>query len=252
MGSEGSDGDVALEHDSMHDARGHAVVVHGVVHGAAVVPDHHVAGRPCVAIAEVRALAVRMQEAGGRAVERSLTLPVKADGPRIGIKPEFDGDLGENSVGNFHVIVVDANGQKQAMQGLTWKLLSVERNYQWYRDGSSWKYEPIISTKQVAVGTVNATTDGAAISMPVTWGRYRLEVSTADANGPESSVEFNAGWYVAASSTETPDALEIALDKDSYAAGEVAKLKVSPHFAGELLVTIGAEKLLKTDMLTRS
>ncbi|TIV90134.1 MAG: hypothetical protein E5V77_24450, partial [Mesorhizobium sp.] len=46
--------------------------------------------------------------------------------------------------------------------------------------------------------------------------------------------------------TETPDGLEIALDKDSYATGEVAKLKISPHFAGELLVTIGAEKLLKT------
>ncbi len=189
-------------------------------------------------------ITVRMQEAGGRAVERSLTLPVKADGPRIGIKPEFDGDLGENSVGNFHVIVVDANGQKQAMQGLTWKLLSVERNYQWYRDGSSWKFEPIMSTKQVAVGTVNATTDGAAISMPVTWGRYRLEVSTADANGPESSVEFNAGWYVASTSTETPDALEIALDKESYHVGDTAKLKVTSRYAGQLMVTAGSETLI--------
>ena len=46
--------------------------------------------------------------------------------------------------------------------------------------------------------------------------------------------------------TETPDGLEIALDKDTYAAGEVAKLKVSPHFAGELLINIGSDKLLKT------
>ncbi|TIX98487.1 MAG: hypothetical protein E5V16_30990, partial [Mesorhizobium sp.] len=52
--------------------------------------------------------------------------------------------------------------------------------------------------------------------------------------------------YVSSTTTETPDGLEIALDKDNYAAGEVAKLKVSPHFAGELLVTIGADKLLKT------
>ena len=47
-------------------------------------------------------------------------------------------------------------------------------------------------------------------------------------------------------STETPDGLEIALDKDTYAAGEVAKLKVSPRFAGELLVTVGSETLLTT------
>ncbi len=189
-------------------------------------------------------ITVRMQEAGGRAVERSLTLPVRADGPRIGIKPEFDGDLGENSLGVFHVIAIDQNGQKQAMQGLTWRLLSVERDYQWYRDGNSWKYEPITSTKQVATGTVNATTDGAEISVPVTWGRYRLEVDTADTNGPESSVEFNAGWYVASTSTETPDALEVSLDKSSYHIGDTAKLKVTSRYAGQLMVTAGSETLI--------
>ena len=47
-------------------------------------------------------------------------------------------------------------------------------------------------------------------------------------------------------STETPDGLEVALDKATYAAGEVAKLKVSPRFAGELLVTVGSETLLTT------
>ena len=82
--------------------------------------------------------------------------------------------------------------------------------------------------------------------MPVDWGRYRLEIETADPSGPATSYEFDAGWYVASTSTETPDGLEIALDKDSYAPGEVAKLKVSPRFAGELLVTVGADKLLTT------
>ena len=62
-------------------------------------------------------IVVRMQEAGGRAVERSLTLPVRPEGSMIGIKPEFSGDLAENSVGKFHVIALDQNGQKQAMQG---------------------------------------------------------------------------------------------------------------------------------------
>ena len=39
------------------------------------------------------------------------------------------------------------------------------------------------------------------------------------------AIEFDAGWYVSSTSTETPDGLEIALDKDTYAAGEVAKLQ---------------------------
>ncbi|ACP22730.1 putative inner membrane lipoprotein (plasmid) [Sinorhizobium fredii NGR234] len=193
---------------------------------------------------------VRMREAGGRAVERALTLPVKPEGPMIGIKPEFSGELAENSVGKFHVIGVDADGAKVSMPGLFWKLISVERNYQWYRDGSAWKYEPVISTKQVANGTVDVTENGGQIAVPVGWGRYRLEVETAAADGPTSSVEFDAGWYVEATSTETPDGLEIALDKENYAVGETAKLKVSPRFAGELLVTVGTENLVATKTAT--
>ncbi|NKN38254.1 hypothetical protein HFC70_18040 [Agrobacterium sp. a22-2] len=193
---------------------------------------------------------IRMREGGGRAVERKLTLPIRSETPMIGIKPEFTGDLAENSVGKFHVIAVDPQGQKQPMSGLGWKLVSLERNYQWYREGTSWRYEPIISTKQVADGTLDLTQDGGEISVPVTWGRYRLEVDTAEVNGPTSSVEFDAGWYVEATSTETPDALEIALDKESYAIGETAKLKVSPRFSGELLLTVGTEDLVTTKTAT--
>ncbi|ANH02778.1 hypothetical protein shn_01140 [Shinella sp. HZN7] len=77
--------------------------------------------------------------------------------------------------------------------------------------------------------------------MPVTWGRYRLEVESAEPDGPATSIEFDAGWYVAATSTETPDALEISLDKENYAVGDTARLKISPRHAGQVLITVGAE-----------
>jgi uncharacterized protein YfaS (alpha-2-macroglobulin family) len=189
-------------------------------------------------------IVVRMQETGGRAIERNLSLPVKADGPRIGIKPEFSGDLPEGAVGNFNIILANAAGAKQALKGLPWKLVKVEQDYQWYREGTSWRYEPITRTKQVANGSVDVTTDGGRVSVPVEWGRYRLEVETADNGGPTSSVEFDAGWFVTASSTETPDALEIALDKSSYKIGDTAKLKVSSRYAGELMVMAGSEELI--------
>jgi len=195
-------------------------------------------------------ITVRVQEAGGRAVERSLTLPVRPEGSMIGIKPQFTGDLAENAVGKFHVIAIDQNGDKQAKSGLTWKLLRIVQDYQWYRDGTAWKYEPVISTKQVSTGKLDVTKDGGEISLSAGWGRYRLEVETADIDGPTSSVEFDSGWYVAASSTETPDGLEIALDKENYAIGDTAKLRVSPRFAGEVLVTIGSEKLIATKTAT--
>ncbi|MBB4213806.1 hypothetical protein FHT79_000957 [Rhizobium sp. BK212] len=187
---------------------------------------------------------VRMQEAGGRAIERSLSIPVKNERASIGIKPEFSGDLPENSIANFTVIGVDAAGQKQEAKSLRWKFYSLNREYQWYREGTAWKYEPVYTAEQVSNGSVDATMDGGKISVPVTWGRYRLEVESPDADGPTSSVEFDAGWFVTSTSTETPDGLEIALDKDSYKIGETAKLKVTSRYGGELMVTAGTEKLV--------
>ncbi|RWG54322.1 MAG: hypothetical protein EOQ65_29910, partial [Mesorhizobium sp.] len=191
---------------------------------------------------------VRMREAGGRAVERSLDIAVHPEKEMIGIRPDFEGgEVPQGGTAKFSIIAVDPNGKREELKGAQWSLVKVERNYQWYRSNNSWNYEAVNLTKAVANGQIDLKADGeATVSLPVDWGRYRLEVETADPDGPATSYEFDAGWYVASTTTETPDGLEIALDKDTYAAGEVAKLKVSPHFAGELLVTIGAEKLLKT------
>ncbi|QSY97244.1 alpha-2-macroglobulin family protein (plasmid) [Rhizobium bangladeshense] len=193
---------------------------------------------------------IRMQEAGGRAIERSLVLPVKNERASIGIKPEFSDELPENAIANFTVIGVDADGQKQEAKGLRWKFYSLNREYQWYREGTAWKYEPVYTAEQISNGSVDATMDGGKISVPVTWGRYRLEVESPDADGPTSSVEFDAGWFVASTSTETPDGLEIALDKDSYKIGETAKLKVTSRYGGELMVTAGTEKLVAVQNAT--
>ncbi len=189
-----------------------------------------------------------MRETGGRAVERKLDIGVKPEGDLIGLDPQFDGDsVAQGGTAGFKLIAVDAEGKRKDAKGLVWSLVRIERNYQWYRNGSYWNYEPVTFTRAVANGTIDASTGAEAeLKLPVDWGRYRLEVETADPDGPATSYEFDAGWYVSASSTETPDALEIALDKDEYSAGDVARLQVSPRFAGELLVTVGADRLLTT------
>ena len=121
---------------------------------------------------------------------------------------------------NFKVIAVDPTGARKDAAGLQWSLVRVDRNYQWYRASNYWNYEPITSTVAMANGKIDTTVDGEGkISLPVDWGRYRLEVATADPTGPVTSYEFDAGWYVAATSTETPDGLEIALDKADIRAG---------------------------------
>ena len=191
---------------------------------------------------------VRMREGAGRAVERSVDIAIRPATDMIGLKPAFDGSsVPEGSAATFNVIGVDPSGTRKALSGLQWTLVKIERDYQWYRNGNSWNYEPITYTRNIANGKVDVAADkDATITVPTEWGRYRLEVETSNPDGPQSSYEFESGWYVEASSTETPDGLEIALDKDKYTAGSVAKLNVSPRFAGELQVIVGSERLLKT------
>ena len=104
---------------------------------------------------------------------------------------------------SFSVIAAAPDGSREDLAGLRWSLKKIERNYQWYRTDSGWNYEPVTYTSEVANGTVDAgLRDAGRITFPVQWGRYRLEVETADPMGPATSVEFEAGWFVEAASTE--------------------------------------------------
>jgi uncharacterized protein YfaS (alpha-2-macroglobulin family) len=190
---------------------------------------------------------VRMAEPGGRAVERKLTLPVIADGPMIGVKPLFSGrSLGEGDSATFDVVFASPDGTSLARNGLRYELLKVETKYQWYRRDGTWDFEPVKTTKRVADGQIDVAADRPArISVPVGWGRYRLEVSTADRNGPLTSVGFDAGWYAEASA-DTPDQLEIALDKPEYVAGESMTVAVTARTAGKVTLNVIADRLVST------
>ena len=171
---------------------------------------------------------VRMAEPGGRAVERKLSLPVLPAGPMIGVKPLFSGrSLGEGDNATFDVVLAAPDGSPLARSALRYELLKVDTKYQWFRRDGAWDFEPVKTTRRVADGSIDVAADKPGrISIPVQWGRYRLEVSTSDRNGPVTSIGFDAGWYAEASA-DTPDMLELALDKPEYAPGESMTVAVT-------------------------
>ena len=152
----------------------------------------------------------------------------------IGVKPLFSGrSLGDGEQANFDVIVAAPNGTPLARTGMRYELLRVETRYQWYRRDNSWDFEPVKTTKRVADGDFNVAADAPArLSLPVQWGRYRLEVSSGDRSGPVTSIAFDAGFYADASA-DTPDLLEIALDKPEYAPGDTMTVAVTARTAGQ-------------------
>ena len=99
-------------------------------------------------------------------------------------------------------------------------------------------------TRRVADGTIDVSPDKPGhIAVPVTWGRYRLEVTSADPQGPETTFGFDSGWYAEASA-DTPDLLEIALDKPEYKPGDSMTVAVTARSAGEVTLAVIGDKLL--------
>jgi hypothetical protein len=188
---------------------------------------------------------VRLRESGGRTIERTITLPVSLGEPRIGIKPGFESrDLGEGQKATFETVLLDGDG-KQAAASLDWTLYRLDTSWQWYSRDGSWAYESQTITRKVATGKVDTTAEHAGkIEADVEYGRYRIEVSSSETSGTLSSIDFNAGWYTNDETAESPEMLDVALDKASYSPGETAKLRIASKHGGKALVTVLGAGLL--------
>jgi uncharacterized protein YfaS (alpha-2-macroglobulin family) len=179
---------------------------------------------------------LKLRESGGRTIERSVTLPVELPHRRIGIKPLFaGGQIGEGEMARFELVLLGADGRPLETQALKWELLRLDQRWQWYSRDGSWNYEPVVNARRVAAGTAEASGTVARIEARVDWGRYRLEVASAD--GTLSSLIFNGGYW-AEEAAESPEILDVALDKPAYRAGETARLKIQSRLAGRAMIAV--------------
>lgn len=194
-------------------------------------------------------LTVRVGEPGGRAIARSLTLPIVPKGAAIGVRKAFrDGELGNGQTARFEIIMATGDGRRLARPGVKWTLSKVTRNYQWFFQDGRWNYEGVKSTRRVADGEIAVTaTAPATIQAPVQWGNYRLDVAADGTDATETSVSFTVG-YETDKTADAPDVLEVALDKQAYADGENLQIRLAPRFAGKATLAVISDRV--TDIRT--
>lgn len=179
---------------------------------------------------------VRLVETGGRAVQRTIVLPVAPAGSQIGVKPLFTDRVREGEGAAFEVVVAGVDDRLLAAPGLSWKLSRIETRYQWYRVSGSWDYEPVKTVTRVAEGRLDALADGPArLSVPTDYGRYRLDI-TGDGL-PLTSVPFEAG-FGGSGNADTPDRLELTLDRPAYGAGDTLEATLTARAAGTATVMV--------------
>ncbi len=189
-------------------------------------------------------IVVSISENGGRGINRVVTLPILPKGNVVGVKALFeDGALGDGQTAGFDVVMATGEGRRLARSGVKWTLSRVQRNYQWFFQDGKWAYEAVKRTRRVSDGEIQLAADRPArIETPVGWGTYRLDVRAEGSDGAETSITFDVG-YVAEAKADTPDVLEVSLDKAAYADGETAQVRLSPRFAGKATIAVIGDRL---------
>jgi hypothetical protein len=187
-------------------------------------------------------------EPGGRTTSDQVSLPLRTRDTMLGILPGFDYDsVQENTNAHLSVSAVDAEGRFKAVRNVTWELVNEDIDYRWYQVDNDWKYERVVNDRIVAGGKTDL--DGRTpfkIAKALPWGSYRLTVADP-ASGASSSYRFWSGWG-AGGSNDRPDRVVVTADKQVYASGESARLKIEAPSDGKALIVVASNKI----HLTRS
>lgn len=201
------------------------------------MPDMDPLGRPMQA-----RITLRLSEMSGRPVERRITRDVAPPTPMIGIKAATD-TFAEYSTASFDVIALGPDLKPTPMD-VSWTVNRVNTRYQWYQDYGSWYWEPVTTRTTVARGDGTISDQPLKVEAPLEWGRYEIVVERKDGTYLASSMGFSAGWYAPVTAEETPDMLEVSMDKPAYAQGDTATLRMVPRYAGKALVTVLADRVI--------
>lgn len=188
-------------------------------------------------------------ESGGRPVVRSIERVLWPAPKLLAVRPLFDRDVApDNAQASFELTRLDANGKPQPLKKAALRLVREDRQWYWRHDDQrGWtsgytETDELIESGAVAVATQG---DRSRVSLPVRWGRYRLEVDDPE-TGLTLRYRFHAGWGAQESEDlgNRPDRVQLKLAQAPLKAGERARLTITPPHDGTALVTVEGDKLL--------
>ncbi len=189
---------------------------------------------------------VEVADTDGRPSRATLQAPLLKHEALVGMKPGFSGNALEyNQDALFEAISVNAEGTPIAGRTLNVEWIKEDRDYHWFYESGRWK-----STYQkfdIPVHQETLTTDqDGKISFKRSfdrWGYFRCVVTDMQ-TGAASDYTFRVGWWANAQSPDTPDTLELSLEKQDVAPGDKIKGFIKAPFQGRALVTVAQKNVI--------
>lgn len=197
---------------------------------------------------------VSVLEPGGRAVSDSLIIPYRPRSAYLGVKPAFDYSPSRNDKVSFDIASISPQGQAKAAE-VDWRLIQVYYTYDWYKDGSSWRWRRSRYVKEINEGVLSlkdGKTGKVSVDALEDYGDYRLVV-TDKATTEETSFQFWVGWGGRATEgVDAPDRVRLSVSEKSPEQGGLAKLTLLPPYAGEAQIVVATDRVLSVSYQTVS
>ena len=194
-------------------------------------------------------LDIAVNDPAGRASRATATIPVRPDGPLIGLKPLFaDNAVDAQAEAAFEIAAVGPDGVRIPL-GARLRLVRERPDWRMVARGSMARYETVwrdepLETREIAIPAAEAFRFGRKLD----FGRYRIEV--AQANGMAiTSYRFRAGWS-ASESPDVPDRIDVSAATRSARVGESVKVHIAPPFAGEATLVVLSDRVLSLRTVT--
>ncbi|HYI12511.1 MAG TPA: alpha-2-macroglobulin [Thermoanaerobaculia bacterium] len=197
-------------------------------------------------------ITARVREQGGRGVAALTRVPVHPYPYYVGLRQLGDRSPEPGQQVTFEYVAVGTAGAETAPGSLRADFYRDEWHTVLRRTSSGgYNYESTRDAIPLSVQTLpSGKKRGQFRFTPRQHGSYRVVV-TDPATGASSELELYAsGWGYSPWAMKNPGRLELALDKEEYAAGETATLQVKAPFPGRLMVTVERDRVFHTSFAT--
>ncbi|MFV0449081.1 MAG: alpha-2-macroglobulin family protein [Vibrio sp.] len=190
-------------------------------------------------------------ESGGAAVQRKHSVVVWKKSAIPAVRPHkkvFD----YRSQAEFDIALLNDSGSQMLDGSLQIQLDYDQGKHYWiYEEGRGWRKKTQDKWKTIVEKPLSVKKgQSTLLSVPVTWGNYRLTV-TDKKSGNVTEYEFYAGWNESRQQIQAkPDHLAVTLDKTHYKVGELIKVNVRAPVRGDLTVTVESDKELYSKTIT--
>ena len=187
---------------------------------------------------------VAAMEPGGRAVTESIRVPYRPRTRYIGVKADEASLQDRETPANFSLALLNNAGQIMRGQ-MTWDLIRIDYQYDWYREDGRWRYRRSRSAKIVNSGVVNSTNaiEQLVVNHDWDWGRYALQLKGP--RGSKATYGFWVGWHGGSDDgVEAPDRVQISTEESAAQVGREAVISFKSPFKGEAQIVVATDRVL--------